>query len=97
MRVCAPVHDALLIEAPLEHLEDTVRDVQGQMADASRVVLGGFALRSEATLIPHPERYADVRGTQMWQTVWDIVHDIDQVSIRDTSPVHPRTPALSTS
>ena len=96
VRVCAPVHDALLIEAPLDRLDDTVREVQRQMAEASRVVLGGFALRSEAELISYPERYVDARGRQMWQTVWDLLNDGDLVSVPDTAPVHTRTPALST-
>ena len=97
IRLCAPVHDALLIEAPIDRIDETVADVQHQMAEASRVVLGGFALRSDAMLIPHPERYADSRGAQMWQTVWDLVHDRDQVPTRDTAPSHAWTPAPSTS
>ena len=97
IRLCAPVHDALLVEAPIDRIDETVADVQHQMAEASRVVLGGFALRSDAMLIPYPERYADSRGTQMWQTVWDLVHDRDEVPTRDTAPDHGWTPAPSTS
>ena len=97
IRVCAPVHDALLIEVPLDRLDESVFEVQHQMAAASRVVLDGFTLRSDATLIRYPERYHDVRGIQMWETVWDIMRDHGDVSTSDTSPVHTRTPALSTS
>lgn len=56
IRVCAPVHDALLIEAPLDELDETVAKTQELMAEASRVVLDGFELRSEAKVIRYPDR-----------------------------------------
>lgn len=98
VRVCAPVHDAVLIEAPLEELHDTVDLVQSQMAEASRVVLDGFTLRSDAYVIRHPDRYMDDRGQQMWNTVWDVIDDIGQseVGTGATSPGHTRPPVLST-
>jgi DNA polymerase I len=74
IRVCAPVHDALLIEAPLNQLEDAVLRTQDSMARASRTVLAGFELRSEAKLFRYPDRYRDERGESMWRTVWDVIH-----------------------
>ena len=38
IRVCAPVHDAVLIEAPLEELEARVKQAQELMREASRQV-----------------------------------------------------------
>src|SRR4030095_9421944 len=73
IRVCAPVHDALLIEAPLNQLEDAVLRTQDSMARASRTVLAGFELRSEAKLFRYPDRYRDERGESMWRTVWDVI------------------------
>lgn len=73
IRVCAPVHDALLIEAPLNDLEDAVLRTQESMARASRTVLAGFELRSEAKLVRYPDRYRDERGESMWRTVWDVI------------------------
>ena len=69
IRVCAPVHDAILIEAPLDDLEKTVRQTQDLMVDASRIVLDGFTLRSDAELIHYPDRYSDKRGKAMWSEV----------------------------
>jgi hypothetical protein len=69
IRVCAPVHDAILIEAPLVELEEAVQATQQAMADASRAVLGGFELRSEAKVFRSPERFQDERGKVMWATV----------------------------
>lgn len=73
IRVCAPVHDALLIEAPLERLDAQVSRTQAAMAEASRVVLDGFLLTTDATLVRHPDRYMDERGRLMWAQVWRII------------------------
>jgi hypothetical protein len=45
--VCAPVHDAVLIEAPLEELDATIELAEGQMRTASSLVLNGFELRTD--------------------------------------------------
>jgi DNA polymerase I-like protein with 3'-5' exonuclease and polymerase domains len=67
--VIAPVHDAVLIEAPADELQATVERMQAAMAEASRVVLNGFELASDAKLVYWPDRYADPRGETMWKTV----------------------------
>jgi DNA polymerase I len=69
VRVCAPVHDAVLIEAPLAALEDAVQLTQQLMEDASAIVLDGFRLRTEAALVRYPDRYDDPRGRAMWETL----------------------------
>jgi DNA polymerase I len=73
IHVCAPVHDAILIEAPTNELDAAVEAAQRAMADASEAVLGGFRLRSDVKLIRFPDRYADERGTAMWRTVWKLI------------------------
>ncbi len=73
IRICAPVHDAVLIEAPVEEIESAVTAMQGAMAEASRIVLGGFELRTDAKVFRHPERYQDERGVKMWETVMGIL------------------------
>ena len=86
--ICAPVHDAILIEAPLEEIDGAVTLAQQAMSDASAVVLGGFRLRSEAKIIRHPDRYMDERGEQMWNTVWDIIQRIeDNTNLRANAHV----------
>lgn len=71
--VCAPVHDAMLIEAPADALDDAVAEAERAMAEASRLVLDGLALRSDRTLIVSPERYSDPRGERMWSEVWALL------------------------
>ncbi len=73
IRVCAPVHDAVLIEAPLDCLDQEVARMQACMAHASKIVLGGLELRSDALLIRYPDRYMDLRGERMWQEVMGIL------------------------
>lgn len=69
VKICAPVHDAFLIEAPLDGLDDAVAAMQAAMDDASAAVLGGFRLRSDVKVFRHPERFTDPRGVVMWETV----------------------------
>ncbi len=76
IRVCAPVHDALLIEAPADQLANAVRQTQEAMADASALVLDGMRLRSDAKPFVWPDRYSDKRGRQMWGTVLGILDDL---------------------
>jgi DNA polymerase I len=69
IEVCAPVHDALLICAPLDRLDADVRRMQDIMREASCIVLNGFQLGTDATVVRHPDRYMDERGTVMWERV----------------------------
>ena len=69
LTVCAPVHDAILIEASTAEIDEHVAALQACMREASRIVLGGLELGSDANLVRWPERYADKRGEVMWDTV----------------------------
>ena len=73
IRVCAPVHDAVLIEAPLERLERDIAAMQEAMRQASQVVLSGFELSTEAEVVRYPDRYSDPRGTVMWNRVMGFI------------------------
>ncbi|GAB6057279.1 DNA polymerase [Desulfonatronum parangueonense] len=75
--VVAPVHDALLIEAPLDRLDEDIARTQAIMRRAGEIVLSGFQLRSDAKVIRYPERFMDKRGEQMWCTVWSVVNELD--------------------
>jgi len=76
IRVCAPVHDALLIELPILELESGLAKAQGLMRLASSAVLGDFELGSEAKVVCPPDRYMDERGQVMWDTVAGLIHKI---------------------
>ena len=86
IRVCAPVHDAILIEAPLDQLEESVESAQTTMAKASEVVLDGFRLRSDAKVVRYPDRYMDKRGRRMWTTVQEILTELDSPEAPERAP-----------
>jgi DNA polymerase I-like protein with 3'-5' exonuclease and polymerase domains len=69
VEVCAPVHDAVLIAAPLDRLDADVARMREAMAEASRVVLNGFELRTDVHEVRYPHRYSDGRGVVMWDRV----------------------------
>ena len=72
IHVCAPVHDALLIEAPLDELDEAIATAKALMGEASRIVLDGFELGSDVRAFRYPKRYMDKRGEVMWDTVMNL-------------------------
>ncbi len=80
IRVCAPVHDAFLIEATLDELDAAVEQASKLMREASRIVLGSFELRSDAKVIRYPERYSDKRGVAMWGATTKLLDEIEPLA-----------------
>lgn len=76
IKVCAPIHDAVLIEAPQKFLTEIIRQTQQIMSDASAIVLDGFRLRSDVDTFIYPDRFMDERGEKMWRTVSSIMEEI---------------------
>jgi len=54
VEVCASVHDALLIATPIDRIEAAITVTRMAMAEASRIVLGGFEVRTEAKVARSP-------------------------------------------
>jgi hypothetical protein len=75
--VCAPVHDAVLIEASESEIDQAVEHAQAIMGEASRVVLGGFEIGTDAKIVRHPDRYMDARGRRMWETIGGIIDRLE--------------------
>jgi DNA polymerase-1 len=71
--VCAPIHDALLIEGPSGSIREIVEATQASMREASAIVLAGFELESSARVFDFPARFSDERGTRMWEQVMRIL------------------------
>ncbi len=74
IKLLAPVHDAVLIEAPIAKIESDVALMREIMRRASRIVLnadaaGTHELRTDAKIIRYPERYSDPRGAAIWDRV----------------------------
>ena len=78
IKLLAPVHDAVLIEAPVDRIEADVVLMQEIMRQASRIVLNATAegtheLRTDANIIRYPARYTDKRGDAIWDQVLDLL------------------------
>lgn len=73
IKICAPVHDAVLIESSTENLEADIAKMEELMAKASEAVLDGFRLRTDVEIFQHPNRYMDERGVEMWNKVMNLI------------------------
>ena len=73
IEICAPIHDAVLIAAPLYRLEEDVAAMREAMREASSIVLDGFELVTDVKIICHPDRYEDHRGAEMWARVMRLI------------------------
>jgi DNA polymerase I len=80
IRLLAPVHDALLVEAPLDQLDPVAKEMQTIMTKAGEQILGGFSLRIEVKKILPPNRYQDARGVRMWEVVQGLVAELRYAS-----------------
>ena len=73
VEICAPVHDAVLIVAPLDRLDEDVAAMRAAMREASSVVLAGYELRTDVKMVLYPDRYSDPRGEEMWRQVMRLI------------------------
>jgi DNA polymerase-1 len=78
IKLLAPVHDAVLIEAPTARIEADVVLMQEIMRRASRIVLnndaaGTHELRTDVKIIRYSERYSDPRGAAIWERVLQLL------------------------
>ena len=80
IEVCAPVHDALLIAAPLDRLDDDMAEMRDIMSKAGRVVTGGLDIRTDAEVVKFPHRYMDERGKRMWDKVITLLDKSSKVA-----------------
>ena len=62
IQVCAPIHDAFLIMAPINRLQEDIRKMRTYMEEASSVILGGFRLRTDVHVFIYPDHYRDPKG-----------------------------------
>jgi DNA polymerase I len=67
------VHDAFLIRAPLDRLDEGIARMRAAMAKASQSVLDGFEIRTDVHRIDYLNRYMDPRGEVMWKRVVELI------------------------
>jgi hypothetical protein len=76
IEVCAPVHDAILIQAPSGEIEEVTLRAQELMVKASAVVLSGFQLRTSFDTVKYPDRFMEPKGQEMWDKVMHILRSL---------------------
>lgn len=81
IKVCAPVHDAILIESKLEDIERDVQIAQFRMKEASRIILDGFELSSEAEIYRYPQRFLNESNEEFWHKVMSIKQQLLMPSV----------------
>ena len=68
-KVCAPIHDAVLIECAVDDIPNTLHDSKSLLAMASRIVLDGFELRTSEKIVEHPQRLGNDSDNDIWQVI----------------------------
>lgn len=78
IRVCCPVHDAFLIEAPLDELDRTIAATEQIMGDASEILLGaGYRTKTDVKVITYPDVYKDEGAGDLYDYVMSVVADAE--------------------
>jgi DNA polymerase I len=75
--LCAPIHDAVMIEADADSIDDAVAVTRDCMSTASATLLDGLMIGTDAAVVTWPGRYADKHGIAMWDTVTGILGQLE--------------------
>ena len=70
--MCAPMHDALLVEGPLDDVDEIVSD-PGRHAGGRRDRARRLRARTDAKIVRYPDRYLDDRGLAFFQRVLELL------------------------
>ena len=80
--ICCPVHDAVLIVAPLDRLKGDIEKMTRAMTEASESVLAGFKidveLDKEIRAGSNTDRYVDKRGAEMWTRLMNVLAKVEK-------------------
>ena len=79
--VCAPVHDAVVIEGPLERQEEIVSRAQKLMRRASEIILPNLPLESDVKVVQYPNRFYDEdRGKTFWEELMKELNSVETLA-----------------
>jgi hypothetical protein len=76
LRVCAGLHDAVIVEAPSRLVDSIAEAVQAAMVKASTLLLHGHALKVETKIYHQPDRLLDEKGLTMWTEITRLIAEI---------------------
>lgn len=77
LSICITVHDAVLLEAPLEEIDEHVEIAKESWRWASEKVLR-FRLDADAKIVRYPDRYTDQDGTEAWNQMVQFLEEIEK-------------------
>jgi DNA polymerase I len=77
LALCATVHDAVLIEAPISQININVEVAKDCWRRASEIVLDGFGLDADSKIVRYPDVYHDEDGEQMWTRLLNILDELE--------------------
>jgi hypothetical protein len=75
VKVCAPIHDAVLIEAPADRIDAATDETRAALTEASAVILGGPGLRCDAKVVRRPGRLLDDESRPFWDRLMGHLDD----------------------
>ena len=78
IRIVAPVHDAIMAEAPIGQAEEVSAALDRVMRDAASSILRGYELPTDVQMIGAGQRFFDKRGAAMWRTVDRLVKKLEE-------------------
>jgi lambda repressor-like predicted transcriptional regulator len=68
--LCAPLHDALYLECPVDAAEDVKTAIEECFVEAGLIVTdGAIRLRLDSKIITHPDRLTDKKSEAIWTLV----------------------------
>jgi hypothetical protein len=98
VRIVGTLHDAIMIEAPLEDIEHAVHVTAQAMQEASALLLfskdrtTAYPLKVDATIVRYPEHYVEGKSQEYWQRLRAMLlelsgEDIEQLRTRSGSGI----------
>lgn len=69
LRVCGALHDALVVECPVEEIAEVKAQLVAVMQEASVLVLREFELAVDAKEFVYPNHFHDERGVETWNAI----------------------------
>lgn len=73
VKVCGTLHDAILVEAPESELSRVIELAQQCMAESSKIILGGFELKTDVKVCTHSSRFEIPEGHRMWTIIQRLI------------------------
>jgi hypothetical protein len=93
VRVCAPIHDAILAECQIEELAQCTAQIQRIMQEAAEVVLGS-PIPVDCKVVCYPNHYVDPRGVAMYEMVVKLLTEIEADALKSADNLPPIPPSI---